>query len=69
MIHKTLNYCAPNWKVWSAVTFAGMMPDLHTVPSKGIDVTYLMKQALGFAVRNGVKKKKERERTDWFHTM
>lgn len=41
-----------------------MMPNLHTVPSKGIDVTYLMKQALGFAVLNGVKKEKESEGTD-----
>lgn len=42
------------------VVFAGTMPNLHTVPSKGTDVTYFMKQALSVAVRSRAKKRKKR---------
>lgn len=57
---KIRNYRAPNWEGQCTVAFTGTMPNLHTVPSKGIDVTYFMKQALSLVVRNCAKKNKQK---------
>lgn len=65
------NYCAPNWEGRSTVVFAGTTPNFHTAPSKEIDVTYFMKQALNLAVRNCAQQKKKDKIKDrpCFHTV